>query len=117
MRRALVLVSLLASGPAFAHAELDRAEPRVGATVAVAPAAVVLNFSEDLLAEGSSGSVHDSAGARVDVGGLKLIGPASRASLRLRKLGAGEYVVRWRARTDDGVTTQGLFVFTVAPGL
>ena len=115
MRRTLAFSLLLAAGPAFAHAELDRAEPRVGATVATAPAAVVLGFSDDLLAEGSSGSVHDSTGARVDVGGLKITGPASRASLRLRKLGAGDYIVRWRARTDDGATTQGRFIFTVAP--
>ncbi|MCW2274790.1 methionine-rich copper-binding protein CopC [Rhodoblastus acidophilus] len=109
------LLAALAFLPASASAavELDRAEPRVGSTVAAAPDSVVLNFSE--APEGASGEVRDAAGARVDVGGLKVEKESSRALLKVRRLGAGDYTVRWWAKADDGDETQGRFFFRVAP--
>jgi len=102
--------------PALAYAELDRAEPRVGSTVAVAPTAVVLNFSEELLDDGTSGEVRDAAGVRVDIAGLTIDKvERQRARLRLERLGPGEYTVRWWAKSADGDETQGRFLFVVAP--
>jgi methionine-rich copper-binding protein CopC len=101
--------------PALAFVELDRAEPRVGATVAVAPRLVVLKFSEEVSAD-ASGDVRDAAGVRVDLGGLRIDhADRQRALLKLKTLGAGEYTVRWRAKADDGDETQGRFLFRVAP--
>lgn len=105
------LVFLPAS--ASASVELDRAEPRVGSTVAAAPDLVALNFSE--APESASGEVRDAAGARVDVGGLKITKESPRALLKVRRLGPGDYTVRWWAKADDGDETQGRFLFRVAP--
>lgn len=118
--RALVyaLVALATScggvNPADAHAELDRASPRVGAAVAQPPQAVVLAFSEPLEREGSSLSVQDAAG--VVASGPFTLDPANAAVARapLGRLAPGEYTVRWVAKTEDA-ETRGRFVFTVAP--
>ena len=117
MRLALAFAALLASAaPALAHAELDRAEPRVGSTVAAPPKAVVLDFSDDLVADGTSGEVRDASGARVDAGGLEIDRhERQRARIRLKKIGPGEYVVRWWAKTGEGDETQGRFRFVVLP--
>lgn len=100
--------------PARALAELERAEPRVGRTVAAPPKAVVLDFSDELVADGTSGEVRDASGARVDAGGLEIDAhERQRARIPLKKIGPGEYVVRWWAKTDDGDETQGRFRFVV----
>jgi copper resistance protein C len=116
-RKTLLAAAALAAStaPALAYAELDRAEPRVGSTVTVAPEAVVLNFSEELGDDGASGEVRDVAGARVDIGGLTLDEhDRRRARLAVGRLPPGEYTVRWWAKTADGDLTQGRFLFVIA---
>lgn len=116
MRLTLALLALWASNaPAHALAELERAEPRVGRTVTTAPREVTLEFSDDLVADGTSGEVRDASGERVDAGRLQ-IDPAEprRARIPLKRIGPGEYVVRWWAKTDDGDETQGRFRFVVS---
>lgn len=116
MKTALALAVLLAApAAALAHAELERAEPRVGSTVAMAPSVVTLTFSEEVDAKSSSAEARDLRGVRVDRG--MTIDPThpNRMILRLKPVPPGEYAVIWRARSGDGDTTQGRFVFTVAP--
>lgn len=110
--RAIATLAFLLAAPAaaFAHAELERADPRVGSTVAAAPAVVTLDFSEELEAKGSSAEARDRSGVRVDRG---MSVAARRMILQLKALPPGEYTVVWRARSVDGDTTQGRFVFTV----
>lgn len=106
-------LALAAPNAAFGFAELDRAEPRVGATVAAPPSVLTLDFSEDVEHEGSSAQVRDRGGARVDRD--MRIDPRlhHRMIVRLKPLAPGEYTVVWRARSHDGDDTQGRFVFTV----
>jgi len=114
MNPAPLIAFLLIPAPALAFAELDRAVPRVGSTIAAAPKTVVLNFSE--APESATGEVRDSLGARVDVGGLKIDrSDRQRGFLTVKSLGPGEYTVRWWAKADDGDETQGRFLFRVAP--
>jgi len=89
--------------------------PRDG-TVAAAPKAVRLSFSERLDPAASALDVENAAGKRMDLGNAGL-DPHDPAVLyvSLKALAAGRYKVRWRAVSVDGHAAEGDFEFTVAP--
>jgi len=99
-----------------AHAFLDRAEPRVGATMRVAPRAVRLWFTGDLEPAFSWLRVTNEAGERVDRGDAA-VDAAERTLLRvsLGPLAPGRYTVVWRVVSVDSHVTEGDFTFRVAP--
>ena len=109
------MLLLLGIGPAFAHAFLDRAEPRVGSTVRSSPARVRVWFTEDLEPAFSTLEVVNERGERVDEGAPES-DPASRALLQvpLKPLGPGLYRVKWRVLSVDTHVTEGDFSFRVA---
>ena len=104
-----------ASTAAFAHAQLEKATPAVGGTVA-SPSEIRLEFSEGVEPKFSKISVTGPAGA-VPLGAAKtdsgnpavLIAPISKP------LPAGAYKVHWQAVSVDTHHTQGTFEFTVKP--
>jgi methionine-rich copper-binding protein CopC len=104
-----------ASTAAFAHAQLEKAIPAVGATVA-SPSEIRLEFSEGVEPKFSKISVTGPGGA-VPLGAAKtdsgnpavLIAPISKP------LPAGAYKVHWQAVSVDTHHTQGTFEFTVKP--
>jgi hypothetical protein len=109
----LVLSSLLlAAEAAYAHAFLDRAEPRVGSTVNSAPRQVSLSFTQSLEPAFSAVEVRDANGARVDQGKAQVSG--SSMHIGLKALSSGTYKVHWRALSVDTHTTEGSFSFHVA---
>jgi copper resistance protein C len=111
-----LLLGLAAAGPAAAHAQLERAQPAVGAMVAAPPAEVSLSFSEPLEAAFSAVEVRDAAGKRVDKGDARLSpGEAKRLTVGLGPLAPGTYKVIWRAVSADTHRTAGDFTFRVAP--
>ena len=99
---------------AYAHAFLDHAEPRVGATVRAAPAELKLWFTEEIEPAFSTMKVLDATGKRVDKADAR-VDPADRQLLRvsLDALGPGVYTVVWRIVSVDTHVTQGDFVFHV----
>ena len=105
------LLLLLVGGQAAAHAMLERAEPRVGNTVAMAPRDVTLWFTQKLEAAFSTISVTDPAGQRIDTGKARVSG--NQMSVSIRAGGAGMYRVIWRALSADAHTTDGSFTFQV----
>jgi methionine-rich copper-binding protein CopC len=110
----LGLISLLffvITSEVAAHAMLDRAEPRVGNTVATAPREVTLWFNQKLEAAFSTVTVTDSAGQRIDTGKARVSG--NQMSVSLRAVGAGTYRVIWRILSVDAHTTDGSFTFQV----
>lgn len=107
------LLFSLAVGEAAAHASLDRAEPRVGNTVAAAPREVRLWFTQKLEPAFSTMSVTDEAGQRVDTGKARVSGDTMTISLR--QVGSGTYRVTWRVLSVDTHTTDGNFTFKVGP--
>jgi len=112
----LVLFALLlviAPHPADAHAMLDRAEPRVGNTVASPPREVTLWFTQKLETAFSTVSVTDPNGQRVDAGKPRISG--NQMSVALKAAGKGVYRVTWRVLSVDSHTTEGNFTFTVGP--
>lgn len=115
--RNLLLTAVLAvaaAGAAQAHAFLERAEPRVGAVIARAPAALRLTFSEGV----------ETALCRVSVtgppgfGGAGAVRPApgDPTSLAVELRGPtppGAYTVRWRVMAVDTHVSEGTFRFEV----
>jgi len=107
-----VLLSLVtATATAHAHAALDRANPRVGSTVGVAPRTVSLWFTENLEPAFSTIEVRNAAGARVDQGRAR--GSGNLMQVGLKPLPPGTYQVRWRVLSVDTHRTEGSFSFQV----
>lgn len=105
------LLLLLATGEAMAHAMLDRAEPRVGNTVASPPREVTLWFTQKLEPAFSRITVTNAAGTRVDTGKTRVNG--SQMSVPIRAGGSGTYRVNWHVLSVDAHTTEGNFTFQV----
>lgn len=116
MRPIITAIAFLSAasiaGAAAAHAFLEQASPRVGSSIAVAPAEVRLSFSEPV--EPAFCTV-----AVVGPPGFAGAEPprAARADRRTlvaplrRPMPPGRYVVRWRAVSVDSHITQGDFQF------
>jgi methionine-rich copper-binding protein CopC len=113
LRVSLFLLAAAAATPAFSHAALNQAEPRVGSTVDAAPHEVVLSFTEQLEPAFSRIEVRDADGKRVDGGPTKV----DRSTMRvpLSPLGAGSYKVNWQVLSVDTHKSEGSFSFTVKP--
>ena len=111
---AIVLSLGLGATGAYAHASLDRADPRVGSTVAAAPRTVSLWFTEKLEPAFSTIEVRNAAGVRVDQGKAR-VDRANRNLLQvsLKPLPSGTYKVHWRVLSVDTHTTEGSFSFQV----
>ena len=111
---ASLALALIAS-QAFAHAQLEKASPPVGGTVASA-SEIRLTFSEGVELKFTKVSVTGPGGA-VPLGAAKtesgdqavLIVPITKG------LAAGVYKVHWQAVSVDTHHTQGTFEFTVKP--
>jgi methionine-rich copper-binding protein CopC len=108
---ATALLALAQPAASFAHAMLDRAEPRVGNTVATAPRELKLWFTQKLEQAFSTLEVTDGSGQRVDTGKVRVNGEVM--SIALRALGPGTYRVNWHVLSVDTHTTEGNFSFTV----
>ena len=106
-----LLLTLLMTGGANAHAFLDHADPRVGNSVASPPRAVTLWFTQKLEPAFSSITVTGPSGQRVDAGKARVSG--SQMSVPLKGGGAGTYHVNWHALSVDTHTTNGSFTFQV----
>ena len=112
----LLLPAMLCMGsPAFAHAFLQSASPRVGSESATPPTAVTLTFTEDVEPEFSTIKVRNMQGVRVDRAGPHLVGNhRNELAVNVSKLPPGEYAVTWHATSVDTHKTEGRFEFAVA---
>lgn len=107
---AIVLFAALASAPAFAHAFLDHANPRVGSTVAAAPHELTLSFTQKLEPAFSKVEVTGPNGSSIG-GKAQVNGNTMRVGIK--SAGPGTYHVHWQALSVDTHKTQGSFTFTV----
>lgn len=123
MRRILSLIGMLTlvalSWPGFvsAHSELVSATPRDGAVLDTAPGSISAVFTEVFDLAGSSLTVEDASGQRVDQDDARL--DASDASQKTMLvtlksgLGAGTYTARWKTLAADGDTAEGSWSFSI----
>lgn len=104
---ALVVTASLAvlllgnSSIAGAHNSLDSSAPESGATLAVAPTVVELNFKKDVPLESFSSALTGPDGTRTPLAGA-IGGQATQVNVRLPNLTAGEYSLRWKLVSSDG---------------
>lgn len=99
---------------ALAFAELERAQPRVGATVSTIPQTVTLTFSEALRVGEATVEIRDEGGARVDIGGASISSSDPHdITIKLKRLTPGVYTVSWWVTKSDH-DTQGRFQFSIS---
>jgi methionine-rich copper-binding protein CopC len=115
--RALIAMTFLfGAAPAYAHAFLDHAEPKVGAKVTAAPTEVKIWFTEELEPAFSSIQVEDATGTQVDKKDFHVdLKDKTLGIVSLPALGPGTYKVTWQAVATDTHKTHGEFSFTVQP--
>ena len=104
------------AGPAFAHAQLEKATPSVGGTVASA-SEIRLEFSEGVEPRFTGVTLTAPGGANVPLGAPN-VDPSDQRVLIVpiaKALAAGVYAVHWHAVSVDTHHTQGTFEFTVRP--
>jgi len=114
LRTPVSLAFALVATHAFAHAQLEKASPPVGGTVASA-SEIRLTFTEGVELKISKVSLTGPSGAAVSLGAARveaghqeiLIVPISGS------LAPGAYKVHWQAVSVDTHHTQGTFEFTV----
>lgn len=113
LRVAALVLGCAMGAHAHAHAFLDHAEPRVGATVRAAPGKLTLAFSQEIEPAFSSVKVLDAKGQAVDKGDVRVTGTLMQVSLA--PLRPGDYTVKWRVVSTDTHVTEGDYVFHVGP--
>jgi len=102
---------------AFAHAQLQKAVPAVGSTLASPPTEIRLKFSEGVEPRFSGVSLAAQDGGSQPVGPVSV--DAADPTVLVAKIGQaikpGTYKVIWHVVSADTHRTQGSFVFTVSP--
>lgn len=101
---------------AFAHAQLEKATPPVGGTVAP-PTEIRLEFSEGVEPRFSGVTLSGTGGASVPLGLAKVEAGDAKVLIVpiVKSLSPGVYTVHWHAVSVDTHRTQGDFQFTVIP--
>jgi methionine-rich copper-binding protein CopC len=108
------LLLLVVPGGASAHANPDRAEPKVGSTVSASPDQVRIWFDSDLEPAFSSIEVHAQDGAKMDHGhGHVDASDPKLLEVAVPRLAPGRYRVIWSVMARDGHRTAGDYRFTV----
>lgn len=105
---------LWAQSPAWAHAFLDHAEPKVGSSITHPPAEVKIWFTQEVEPAFSSIEVKDAQSRQVDKKDVHL-DPENKSLLEvsLPPLPGGTYTVNWHVVSVDTHRTQGHFEFTI----
>jgi methionine-rich copper-binding protein CopC len=111
------LLLLLPAAQALAHAQLVKADPAVGSTVAGGPTRIWLRFNEFIRVPPSAVRLTWPDGHKAVIKALAHDPKDKTAVIAPLQapLGPGRYGLEWRALSGDGHSTQGQFSFTVRP--
>ena len=112
IRNSLVTIAacLLATATAHSHTQLSGSNPADQAVLDAAPTAIHLSFSEAVrLTAVTIVSGDESTALTVNVADS-----AKEFDVELPKLAAGEYVVEWRALSEDTHVVTGTIRFSIA---
>ncbi len=108
-----LLLLLLATLPALAHAQLESSDPAAGSILPVQPETIVTAYTEPLEPRFSGLTVLGPDGRQVDTGPPRIEGTTMAVSLP-PGLPDGTYVIQWRALSAvDGHTLRGSFSFAI----
>jgi methionine-rich copper-binding protein CopC len=94
------------------HRKLDRSDPVANATLATAPTAVRLWFSQAVALPVTKVAITDATQRAVAVRALER-GPDGAVIAPLPAIGAGRDTVAWRTMAKDGHVVKGEFAFIV----
>ena len=113
----LLAVAMTASGPAWAHAHLKKADPPVGSDVSPGPAQLRLVFSEGVELAFSKVEIVMGDGMAIAPAAVALApdDPTTIIVSLKAKLDPGRYAVTWHVVSVDTHKTQGHYDFTVKP--
>ncbi len=110
-----LFATVLGTGAASAHAELESANPAKGQVVSSSPAHVTLRFGEKIGDVGNGIVVTDATGKRFDQGTVVI--KSTTASAKLKSLTTkGPYTVAYRIVSADGHVVSSSYSFTFQPG-
>src|SRR5216683_665006 len=110
----MIAASLFGSA-AYAHAELQSAEPAAGAVMTTSPKQIRITFNEGVIPQFSGVEVKDQTGKVISTG-KAATDPADRRLLVVQineQLPPGGYKVEWRAVADDTHRVKGNYTFSV----
>jgi copper resistance protein C len=110
-----VIVASLSGNAAFAHAELQSAEPAAGSAATTSPHQIRLTFSEAVIAKFSGVELRDQAGKPIATG-KPAVDSASKNVLVvpiIEELPPGNYQVEWHAVSEDTHREKGNYSFSV----
>jgi len=112
---AIIAVSLFGSA-AYAHPELQSAEPAAGAAMTTSPKQIRITFNESVIPQFSGLEVKDQTGKVISTG-KSATDPANKKLLIVplkEQLPPGDYKVEWHAVSDDTHRVKGNYSFSVA---
>jgi len=109
------LVSLALVGSARAHSLLLESAPAAGATLAAAPAQLVLRFNNRIEKSLSRVRVLDARGVAQPLVVNAAAGSADRLVATVPPLAPGAWTVLWQVLSTDGHVVSGRFEFRVGP--
>ena len=110
-----LVVASLSAGAAFAHADLQSAEPAAGSTATTSPKEIRLTFSEAVIPRFSGVELKDQTGKLIATG-KATIDPANRNVLVVpisEQLPPGNYKVEWHVASEDTHREKGTYSFSV----
>ncbi len=110
-----ILAATLFDGVAFAHPQLQAAEPAAG-SVTTPPKQIRITFNEGVIPKFSGIAIKDKTGRAVAIG-KATIDPGDKKRLVvpvLEDMAAGEYRVDWYAVSDDTHRIKGTYSFSVS---
>jgi len=111
----MIAVSLFGSA-AYAHPELQSAEPAAGAAMTTSPKQIRITFNESVIAQFCGVEVKDQTGKVISTG-KAATDPANKKLLVVplkEQLPPGDYKVEGHAVSDDTHRVKGNYSFSVA---
>jgi methionine-rich copper-binding protein CopC len=117
MAALVVIAASLFVSAAYAHPQLQSADPAPGAATTTSPKQIRITFNENVIPKMSGVEVKDQTG-KVIATGNATTDPANKKLLVVpvnEQLPPGDYKVEWHAVSDDTHRVKGSFSFSVAP--
>jgi copper resistance protein C len=116
MAAVVVIAASLLGGAAYAHPQLQSADPAPGAATTTSPKQIRITFNENVIPKMSGVEVKDQTGKIIPTG-KAATDPAKKKLLVVpinEQLPPGDYKVEWYAVSDDTHRVKGSFSFSVA---
>jgi methionine-rich copper-binding protein CopC len=110
-----LVAAILYGGAAYAHPQLQSAEPAVGEAT-TSPKQIRITFNENVIPQFSGVEVKDQTGKMIPTG-KAATDPANKKLLIVpvnEQLPPGDYKVEWHAVSDDTHRVKGSYSFSVA---